>query len=210
MLIDKLNWCYVIKKMDFVKVVFEDKVECIFEVVYLVLILSGLQFYEIIVVINFEVCVKICDVVNGQVQIIEGLYLFVFVVWDIYMEDCINKVFDQVNVECGFINEGWENYCKMLFGFYLLCDVQVNFEYIVCQVYIGFGFVIMVVVFEGVDVMLMEGFDLVKVDEIFGFKVCGLCFVMFLLFGYCQVDVDWLVNLKKVCCLKGEFIFKVV
>lgn len=209
MLIDKLNWRYATKKMDPSKAVPEDKVERILEAAHLAPTSSGLQPYEIIVVTNPEVRAKIRDAANGQAQITEGSHLLVFAAWDTYTEERINKVFDQVNAERGFTNEGWENYRKMLLGAYPPRDAQVNFEHAARQAYIGFGLAITAAAFEGVDATPMEGFDPAKVDEILGLKARGLRSVTLLPLGYRQADADWLVNLKKVRRPKGEFISKV-
>ena len=158
---------------------------------------------------NPEVRAKIRDAANGQAQITEGSHLLVFAAWDTYTEDRINKVFDQVNAERGFTNEGWENYRKMLLGLYPPRDAQVNFEHAARQAYIGFGLAITAAAFEGVDATPMEGFDPAKVDEILGLKARGLRSVTLLPLGYRQADADWLVNLKKVRRPKGEFISKV-
>lgn len=66
----------------------------------------------------------------------------------------------------------------------------------------------MVVVEEEVDVILMEGFDLVKVDEIFGLFEKGLKLLILLLLGYCDVDKDWLYGWVKVCCLCEDFVIE--
>jgi nitroreductase / dihydropteridine reductase len=209
MLIDKLEWRYATKKMDPSKSVPEDKVERILEAARLAPTSSGLQPYEIIVVTNPEVRAKIRDAANGQAQITEGSHLLVFAAWDTYTEERINKVFDQVNAERGFTNEGWENYRKMLLGAYPPRDAQVNFEHAARQAYIGFGLAITAAAFEGVDATPMEGFDPAQVDEILGLKARGLRSVTLLPLGYRQADADWLVNLKKGRRAKDEFITKV-
>lgn len=209
MLIDKLNWRYATKKMDPAKTVSEDKVERILEAARLAPTSSGLQPYEIIVVTNPEVRARIREAANGQAQITDGSHLLVFAAWDNYTEERINKVFDQVNAERGFTNEGWENYRKMLLGLYPPREAQVNFEHTARQAYIGFGLAITAAAFEGVDATPMEGFDPAKVDEILGLKERGLRSVTLLPLGYRQADADWLVNLKKVRKPKDEFISKV-
>jgi nitroreductase / dihydropteridine reductase len=209
MLIDKLNWRYATKKMDPAKAVAEDKVERILEAARLAPTSSGLQPYEIIVVTNPEVRARIREAANGQSQITDGSHLLVFAAWDNYTNDRINKVFDQVNAERGFTNEGWENYRKMLLGLYPPREPQVNFEHAARQAYIGFGVAVTAAAFEGVDATPMEGFDPAKVDEILGLKARGLRSVTLLPLGYRETGADWLENLKKVRKPKDEFISKV-
>ena len=174
MLIDKLNWRYATKKMDPSKAVPEDKVERILEAARLAPTSSGLQPYEIIVVTNPEVRARIREVAWNQAQITDGSHLLVFAAWDNYTPERINKMFDLVNAERGFTNEGWENYRNMLLNTYTPRDAQVNYEHAARQAYIGFGLAITAAAFEGVDATPMEGFEPEKVDEILGLKARGL------------------------------------
>ncbi len=48
---------------------------------------------------------------------------------DNYTEERINKAFDLVNDERGFVNEGFEAYRKQVLGMYTPRDAQVNFEH---------------------------------------------------------------------------------
>jgi nitroreductase / dihydropteridine reductase len=205
-LIEKLNWRYATKKMDPAKSVPEDKVERILEAARLAPTSSGLQPYEIVVVKDPDVKAKIREVAWNQSPITEGSHLLVFAAWDNYTADRINSMFDLVNAERGFTNEGWENYRQMLLGTYVPRDAQVNFEHAARQAYIGFGLAITAAAFEGVDATPMEGFEPEKVDEILGLKARGLRSVTLLPLGYREEEGDWLVNLKKVRRAKENFV----
>ncbi|TRL39018.1 NAD(P)H-dependent oxidoreductase [Rhizobium straminoryzae] len=198
MLLEKLNWRYATKKMDPSKTVSEDKVERIVEAARLAPTSSGLQPFEVIVVTNKDVLAKIREVAWNQAQITDGSHLLVFAAWDNYTAERINTMFDLVNQERNFTNEGWENYRQMLLNTYPARDAQVNYEHAARQAYIGFGMSIAQAAFEGVDATPMEGFDPAKVDEILGLRERGLRSVTLLPLGYRQPDGDWLVNLKKV------------
>lgn len=206
MILEKLNWRYATKKMDPSKAVPEDKVERILEAARLAPTSSGLQPYEIIVVSNPEVRARIRDAAYGQAQITDGSHVLVFAAWDNYTPERINKAFDLVNDQRGFVNEGWEAYRKQVLGMYTPRDAQVNFEHAARQAYIGFGLAITAAAFEGVDATPMEGFEPSKVDEILGLKEKGLKSVTLLPLGYRQADGDWLVNLKKVRRPASDFI----
>ena len=205
-LIEKLNWRYATKKMDPTKAVPEDKVERIVEAARLAPTSSGLQPFEVIVVTNPEVRAKIQEIAWNQAQVTEGSHLLVFAAWDNYTEDRINMMFDLVNKERGFTNEGWENYRKMLLGAYPGRDAQVNFEHAARQAYIGFGMSVAAAAFEGVDATPMEGFDPAKLAEILGLRERGLRSVTILPLGYRAADGDWLVSLKKVRRASDEFV----
>lgn len=209
MLLEKLNWRYATKKMDPKRAVSEDKVERIVEAARLAPTSSGLQPFEVIVVSNPEVRAKIQAVAWNQAQITEGSHLLVFAAWDNYTPERINAMFDLVNKERGFTNEGWENYRKMILDTYPPRDPQVNFEHAARQAYIGFGMSIAAAAFEGVDATPMEGFEPEKVDEILGLKARGLRSVTLLPLGYRESENDWLVNLKKVRRAKDKFVSEV-
>lgn len=206
MLIEKLNWRYATKKMDPSKIVAEDKVDRILEAARLAPTSSGLQPYEIIVVNDPQTRAKIQEIAWNQAQVTEGSHLLVFAAWDNYTPERINGMFDLVNEERGFVNEGWESYRKMLLDTYPPRDPQVNFEHAARQAYIGFGLALTAAAFEGVDSTPMEGFDAAKLDEILGLRERGLRSVTILPLGYRAEDGDWLVNLKKVRRPKDDFV----
>ncbi|MDO1584336.1 NAD(P)H-dependent oxidoreductase [Rhizobium oryzicola] len=209
MLLEKLNWRYATKKMDPSKAVPEDKVERIVEAARLAPTSSGLQPFEVFVVTNPEVRAKIREIAWNQAQVTDGSHLLVFAAWDNYTEDRINEMFDLVNEERQFTNEGWENYRKMLLSTYPARDAQVNFEHAARQAYIAFGMSIAQAAFEGVDATPMEGFDPAKLDEILGLREKGLRSVTILPLGYRQAEGDWLVNLKKVRRAREKFVTEV-
>ncbi|UJW74709.1 NAD(P)H-dependent oxidoreductase [Rhizobium sp. SL42] len=205
-LIEKLNWRYATKKMDPSKIVADDKVERIVEAARLAPTSSGLQPFEVIVVTNPDVRAKIQEIAWNQAQVTEGSHLLVFAAWDNYTTDRINGMFDLVNDERGFKNEGWENYRQMILNLYPGRDPAVNFEHAARQAYIGFGMSVAAAAFEGVDATPMEGFDAAKLDEILGLREKGLRSVTILPLGYRAEEGDWLVNLKKVRRPKDQFV----
>ncbi|PZU89180.1 MAG: NAD(P)H-dependent oxidoreductase [Shinella sp.] len=209
MLLEKLNWRYATKKMDPSKVVPQEKVERILEAIRLAPTSSGLQPYEVLVVTNPDVRAKIQEIAWNQTQVTEGSHLLVFAAWDNYTPDRINGMFDLVNEERGFKNEGWEAYRQRLLSLYPPRDEKVNFEHAARQAYIGFGIGLTAAAFEGVDATPMEGFDPDKLDEILGLRERGLRSVTIMPIGYRQEDGDWLVNLKKVRRSKDDFVIEV-
>ncbi|WP_137154760.1 NAD(P)H-dependent oxidoreductase [Rhizobium sp. FKL33] len=206
MLLDTLSWRYATKKMDPSKTVSEDKVDRIVEAARLAPTSSGLQPFEVIVVTNKDVREKIKAIAWNQAQVTDGSHLLVFAAWDNYTTDRINKMFDLVNEERGFTNEGWENYRQMLLNNYPNRDEQVNFEHAARQAYIGFGLAIAQAAEEKVDATPMEGFDPAALDEILGLRARGLRSVTILPLGYRATEGDWLANLKKVRRPRDEFV----
>ncbi|WP_123194393.1 NAD(P)H-dependent oxidoreductase [Pannonibacter phragmitetus] len=209
MLIEKLNWRYATKKMDPSKAVSEDKVERILEAARLAPTSSGLQPFEVIVVTNPEVRAKIQEIAWNQAQVTEGSHLLVFAAWDNYTADRINMMFDLVNEERGFTNEGWENYRQMLLNTYVPRDAETNYQHAARQAYIAFGIALAAAAFEGVDSTPMEGFDADKLDEILGLRAKGLRSVTILPLGYRDEANDWLASLKKVRRPRDQFVIEV-
>ena len=205
-LIDTLNWRYATKKMDASKSVPEEIVNRILEAIRLSASSSGLQPYQVIVVKNKALREQIVPHAWNQQQIVDGSHLLVFAAWDNYTEQRINTMFDLVNEERGFTNEGWEAYRQKILAAYPPRPAEVNYEHAARQAYIGLGTALIAAAEEGVDSTPMEGFDPEKVDEILGLKEKGLRSVILLPLGYRQEEGDWLVNLKKVRRTSSEFI----
>lgn len=198
MLIDRLNWRYATKKMNPDKAVPAEKVERILEAVRLAPTSSGLQQFEVIVVTNKAVREKIRAIAWNQEQVTDASHLIVFAAWDNYTPQRINHMFDLVNDERGFRNEGWEAYRQMLLGTYPQRDAQTNFEHAARQAYVGLGIALTAAAFEEVDATPMEGFDPDALDEILDLRARGLRSVAMMPVGYRADEGDWLVNLKKV------------
>lgn len=209
MLQEKLNWRYATKKMDPSRAVPEDKVERILEAVRLAPTSSGLQPFEVIVVKNPELRAKMAEAAMGQQQLVDGSHVLVFAAWDNYTEARMDRSFDLVNEERGFVSEGWENYRQFLKGAYLPRSEAVNFEHAARQSYIGLGLAVTAAAFEEVDATPMEGFNNAAMDDLLGLKDRGLRSVSILPLGYRDTEGDWLAGLKKVRRPREDFITEI-
>ena len=208
-LLDLLQWRYATKKMDPKQAVSDDKVEQILEAIRLTATSSGLQPYEVIVVTNPQVRERIKAIAWNQAQITDGSHLLVFAAWDNYTVERINMMFDLVNDERGFKNQGWEDYRQMLLGIYPPRDAEVNFQHAARQAYIGLGTALLAAAELEVDSTPMEGFDPNALDEILDLRSRGLRSVAILPLGYREAENDWLVNLKKVRRARAQFVTEV-
>lgn len=208
-LLSKLQWRYATKKMDPAQAVPAEKVERILEAVRLTASSSGLQPYQVLVVTNPEIRAQLQPHAWNQAQLTDCSHLLVFAAWDNYTVERINMMFDLVNAERGFTNEGWENYRQFLLGIYPKRDAQVNFEHAARQAYIGLGTALIAAAEEQVDATPMEGFDPAKFDEILKLGELGLRSVVILPLGYRAAEGDWLVNLKKVRRSRDQFVIEV-
>lgn len=209
MLIDRLNWRYATKKMNPDKAVPEDKIERILEAVRLAPTSSGLQQFEVIVVTNKDIREKIKAIAWNQEQVTDASHLIVFAAWDNYTPERINHMFDLVNDERGFRNEGWEAYRQMLLGTYPQRDAQTNFEHAARQAYVGLGIALTAAAFEEVDATPMEGFDPAALDAILDLRARGLRSVAIMPLGYRADEGDWLLGLKKVRRPIDEFVSRI-
>lgn len=208
-LLQNLQWRYAAKKMDPSKTVSQENVDFILEAIRLSASSSGLQPYEVIVVTNPEVRAQIVPHAWNQGQITDGSHLLVFAAWDNYTTERINHMFDLVNEQRGFKNEGWENYRQMLLKNYPSRDAETNYQHAARQAYIGLGSALIAAAEKKVDSTPMEGFNPEKVDEILGLKQRGLRSVVLLPLGYRADEGDWLVNLKKVRRSTADFVTEV-
>jgi len=208
-LLQDLQWRYAAKKMNPTKSVSEEDLNFILEAIRLTASSSGLQPYEVFVVTNPEIRAKIVPHAWDQKQITDGSHLLVFAAWDNYTAERINMMFDLVNEERGFKNEGWENYRQMLLNTYPARDAELNYEHAARQAYIGLGSALIAAAEVKVDSTPMEGFTPEKVDEILGLKERGLRSVILLPLGYRADEGDWLVDLKKVRRSKESFVTEV-
>lgn len=181
-----LNWRYATKKMDPSKAVSEADVDTILEAIRLSASSSGLQPYQVLV-------------------ITDASHVLVFAAWDHYSAERINQMFDLVNAERGYINEGFEAYRQKLLAYYPNRTPAENFEHAARQAYIGLGSALIAAAELGVDSTPMEGFEPEKVDEILGLSDLGLKSVLLLPLGYRANDGDWLLGQKKVRRSKEQF-----
>jgi len=195
--IQKLKERYATKAMNG-NVVPQEKIDNILEAIRLTPTSSGLQQFEVYVITNVDVKVKIREIAWNQSQVTDCSHLLVFAAWDHYTEDRINHMFDLTNEIRGFKNEGWENYRQTLLAGYPKRDPNVNFEHAARQTYIALMAAMTQAIYEGVDSTPMEGFDPAAVDEILGLRANGLRSTVLLPVGYRDVEKDWLVNLVKV------------
>lgn len=203
-----LSWRYAAKKMDATLAVPEEKVERILEAIRLSASSSGLQPYQVLVITDAETKAKIRAHAWDQSQVTDASHLLVFAAWDHYSAERINSMFDLVNEQRGFRNEGWEAYRQKLLSFYPNRTPEENFQHAARQAYIGLGSALIAAAEEGVDSTPMEGFEPEVVDEILNLKALGLRSVLLLPLGYRAAEGDWLVNLQKVRRSTEDFVIR--
>ncbi len=205
-LLSRLEWRYATKKFDPARPAAQEQVDRIVEAIRLAPTSSGLQPYDLIVVSDPALRARIKPVANDQQQIVDCSHLLVFAAWDDMTPTRIDKMFDLVNSERGFVNEGWEAYRKVLQDKHATQGRQANFEFAARQAYIGLGTGIVAAAMEAVDATPMEGFDPAGLDRVLGLEAMGLRSVSMLALGHRDADGDWLVKLKKVRRSREDFV----
>lgn len=208
-MLEMLKWRYATKKMDPERTVPQVKVDRILEATRLAPTSSGLQPFEVIVITNPAMKARIKAIAWDQSQVTDCSHLLVFAAWDNYTEERINRMFDLTNEERGAINEGWEDYRKVLLASYPLRGAEENFQHAARQAYISMGIALAAAAFEEVDSTPMEGFDARALDDLLNLPAKGLKSVLMLPLGYRDTNNDWLVSLKKVRKPRDEFVTEV-
>lgn len=207
-LIELLNWRYATKSMN-KQTISQEKIDRILEAARLAPTSSGLQQFEIVVITNQDIKDRIRAVSWNQSMVSDCSHLLVFSAWDKYTPERINEMFDLVNAERGFKNEGFEAYRQKLLSIYPQQDPEVSFQHAARQTYIGLAMAMIACAELKVDSVPMEGFEPKEVDEILNLRSRGLRSTVMLPIGYRDLSSDWLVNLKKVRRPKEKFIIEV-
>src|SRR5690606_32713920 len=110
--------------------------------------------------------------------------------------------------ERGLPDDTMDAYRDRLWGIYEPLGKDWHATHTAKQAYISFGMAIAAAAEQRVDATPMEGFDMVKLDELLGLEQQGLKSVVILPIGYRDEGNDWLLNLKKVRQAKEEFVIE--
>lgn len=206
--LQNLKWRYATKAMNG-QVVPQEKVDYILDAIQLSASSSGLQPYEVLLISNPEVKAKIRQVAYDQSQITDASHVLVFVAWDQYTEERVNKVFKRNNIERGLDDSATDAYRMRLLGMFQAQTQEQNFNHAAKQAYIALGSALVAAAEQKVDSTPMEGFDSAALDEVLNLPEKGLKSVIVLPLGYRDETKDWLVNMKKVRTPKEELITQI-
>jgi len=205
-LLDDLKWRYATKKYDPTKKVAQADVDKIIEAARLAPTSSGLQQFRLIVITNQELKDKIVPIAMDQQIVADCSHLLVFVAWDKYTDERIDKQYDYITDERELPRGRFGSYTDRLKKMYLNQTEKENFIHTARQAYIGFGLAIAQAAELKVDCTPMEGFNTDKLDELLDLRSKELRSVLLLPLGYRDAENDWLMNMKKVRKPKEEFV----
>ena len=205
-LLDDLKWRYATKKYDPTKKVAQANVDKIIEAARLAPTSSGLQQFRLIVITNQELKDKIVPIAKDQKIVADCSHLLVFVAWDKYTDERIDRQFDYITDERGLPRGRMSSYTDRLKKMYLNQTEKENFVHTARQAYIGFGLAIAQAAELKVDCTPMEGFNTDELDELLDLRSKGLRSVLLLPLGYRDAENDWLEKMKKVRKPKEDFV----
>ena len=167
---------------------------------------SGLQQFRLIVITNQELKDKIVPIAKDQQIVADCSHLLVFVAWDKYTDERIDKQFNYITDERGLPRGRMSSYTDRLKKLYLNQTEKENFVHTARQAYIGFGLAIAQAAELKVDCTPMEGFNTDELDELLDLRSKGLRSVLLLPLGYRDAENDWLEKMKKVRKPKEDFV----
>jgi len=205
-LLDDLKWRYATKKYDPTKKLAQADVDKIIEAARLAPTSSGLQQFRLIVISNQELKDKIVPIAKDQQIVADCSHLLVFVAWDKYTDERIDKQFNYITDERGLPRGRMSSYTDRLKKLYLNQTEKENFVHTARQAYIGFGLAIAQAAELKVDCTPMEGFNTDELDELLDLRSKGLRSVLLLPLGYRDAENDWLEKMKKVRKPKEDFV----
>ena len=205
-LLDDLKWRYATKKYDPTKKLAQADVDKIIEAARLAPTSSGLQQFRLIVITNQELKDKIVPIAKNQQIVADCSHLLVFVAWDKYTDERIDKQFNYITDERGLPRGRMSSYTDRLKKLYLNQTEKENFVHTARQAYIGFGLAIAQAAELKVDCTPMEGFNTDELDELLDLRSRGLRSVLLLPLGYRDAENDWLEKMKKVRKPKEDFV----
>jgi len=205
-LLDDLKWRYATKKYDPTKKIAQADVDKIIEAARLAPTSSGLQQFRLIVITNQELKDKIVPIAKNQQIVADCSHLLVFVAWDKYTDERIDKQFNYITDERGLPRGRMSSYTDRLKKLYLNQTEKENFVHTARQAYIGFGLAIAQAAELKVDCTPMEGFNTDELDELLDLRSKGLRSVLLLPLGYRDAENDWLEKMKKVRKPKEDFV----
>ncbi|TRW24440.1 NAD(P)H-dependent oxidoreductase [Flavobacterium zepuense] len=207
---EDLNWRYATKKYDATKSVATEDIEKIIEAARLAPSSYGLQPYRVISISNQEIKNKIVPIAGNQQIVADCSHLLVFVAWDGYDKQRVDKIFNDTTDQRGLAK-------GTVFGSQTeaIVESQINLSEIEAridtakQACISLGFAIAQAAELKIDSTPMGGVNNAELDHLLGLDSKGLKSVYLLTLGYRQREGDWLVNLKKVRTPKDEFVIEI-
>ena len=195
--LEQQNWRYATKKFDSTKIISNEDLSTLKEVIRLSSSSYGLQPYQVFIIENKDLRAKIQPAAWGQAQIVDASHLFVFANrTDVTNED-IDKYLKNVS-ETRNIPEtalaGYGGFMKNGIGAKSIAEKT---DWTSKQTYLALANLMNAAAELKIDVTPMEGFVPNEVNEILGFNELGLSTALIAPVGY-RSEEDATQHQKKV------------
>lgn len=201
--IEDLNWRYATKKFDTSKKVSEEDLEELLEAIQLSASSYGLQPYQILVVKNPELRIKLKAASFNQSQITDASHLLVFANLAEIDKAYVDSYLDNIAETRITKREDLGGFEEMLNNTVLKFSPEEKNQWAVNQTYIALGNLLSAAANFKIDSCPMEGFEADKFDEILGLKEKGLTTAVVATIGY-RSEEDKLQHAVKVRKSKKE------
>jgi nitroreductase len=196
-LIQNLKWRYATKKFDATKKVGSVNLEKLKEAVQLSASSYGLQPYEVFIIEDKELRVKLKEASWGQSQIVDASHLIVFCNFNQILDSDIEK-----HVKLKSEIQGIDLDSLKRYGDFIKSKIEEKLpeeqaNWTARQTYIGLANLLAACAELKIDACPMEGFDPNKYDQILGLSEKGLSASVVATIGYRAAEDDSQ-NAKKV------------
>ncbi|QSS97146.1 NAD(P)H-dependent oxidoreductase [Psychroflexus sp. ALD_RP9] len=203
-LIDDLNWRYATKSFDSSKSIDDETLNTLKEAVRLTASSYGLQPYEVFIIQDKDLRLKLKSASFNQSQITDSDYLVVFAVNTVIDEAYLDRYIKNI-AETREINvEDLSGMRDAIAGTVLQFPQDQKLNWAKKQAYIGLGNLLASAARLRIDACPMEGFDNKQYDEILNLEAKNLTSAVIATIGYRSED-DSLQNAKKVRKSNEEF-----
>ncbi len=195
--IDNLNWRYATKKFDNNKNVSEKKLEVLLEATALSASSYGLQPYEILVVQDAELRLKLQPAAWGQAQITQASHLIVLANKRTFGEELVDDYLENVSETRGIASEDLKGYGDFMKSKLMAMSEEEKKVWTARQAYIALGNLLSAAADMKIDTCPMEGFDSERFNEILELNEKGLNAAVLIAIGY-RSEEDKTQHYKKV------------
>ncbi|WP_339715448.1 nitroreductase family protein [uncultured Kriegella sp.] len=195
--IDSLNWRYATKKFDNSKKVSESDLEVLLEATALSASSYGLQPYEILVIKDTELRLKLQQAAWGQVQTTQASHLIVLANKESFGEELVDDYLKNVSKTRGIAPEDLTGYADFMKSKLMTLTDGEKTIWTARQAYIALGNLLSAAADMKIDTCPMEGFDSEQFNEILNLKEKGLNAAVLVAIGY-RSEEDETQHYKKV------------
>jgi nitroreductase / dihydropteridine reductase len=203
-ILEALNWRYAVKSFDTTKKLSQEQLDFVKETVRLSPSSYGIQAWKFVEVTTPEIREAIKEAGWGQGQYTDSSSLFAFCTYIDPVgkaEEIVSEFVDQIAIQRDVTRESLEGYQGMMTNAMkngnTSGDPAYSQYWLDNQLYLALGQTMTACAVAGIDTCAMEGFDIIKANEILDLTKEGLRVKCFLAVGF-RSDDDKYATIKKV------------